>query len=163
MNPLPSALDLLVIGGASLDVYHLSNGQTVHSPGGAGLYTALAAVCSGARAGMFAPRPDPLPEPLMTAAERIEWLGPIVPPDQLPSFEIAHYGGGRAALLNASWGGEMLITPENFPGDQIAAAIIHIAALRTAERQLSFAKHLTSPPLPPSPESTSDSGEGRMP
>src|SRR5512137_321237 len=76
MNPLPSALDLLVIGGASLDVYHLSNGQTVHSPGGAGLYTALAAACSGARTGMFAPRPDPLPEPLKAAAERIEWLGP---------------------------------------------------------------------------------------
>ena len=110
-----SSLDLLVIGGASLDVYHLANGQTVHSPGGAGLYTALAAACSGARAGMFAPRPDPMPEPLQVAAERIEWLGPIVPPDQLPSFEIAHYGGGRAALLNASWGGEMLITPENFP------------------------------------------------
>jgi sugar/nucleoside kinase (ribokinase family) len=142
MNPSSPSLDLLVIGGASLDVYHLSNGQTVHSPGGAGLYTALAAACSGAQTGMFAPRPDPILEPLKTAAERITWLGPIVPPDQLPSFEIAHYGGGRAALLNATWGGEMLLTPGNFPHDQITAAIIHIAALRTAERQLSFAKAL---------------------
>lgn len=137
-------LDVFVIGGASLDTYHLSNGATVHSPGGAGLYTALAAACSGARAGMFAPRPDPMPEPLMNAAERIDWLGPIVPPDQLPSFEIAHYGGGRAALLNASWGGEMLITPETFPRDQVQPNIIHIAALRTAERQLSFARLLKS-------------------
>jgi sugar/nucleoside kinase (ribokinase family) len=143
MNPSHPTLDLLVIGGASLDVYHLSNGQTVHSPGGAGLYTALAAACSGAQTGMFAPRPDPIPTPLQAAAERITWLGPGVPPDQLPSFEIAHYGGGRAALLNATWGGEMLITPENFPGDQItASSIVHIAALRTAERQLNFAKAL---------------------
>jgi hypothetical protein len=160
MNPSPLALDLLVIGGASLDVYHLTNGQTVHSPGGAGLYTALAAACSGVQTGMFAPRPDPMPAPLVTAADRIAWLGPIVPPDQLPGFEIAHYGGGRAALLNASWGGEMLITPENFPGDQIMAPIIHIAALRTAERQLNFAKHLASSPWSPSPKSTDNSGEG---
>ncbi|HTP10442.1 MAG TPA: PfkB family carbohydrate kinase [Anaerolineae bacterium] len=137
-------LDLLVIGGASLDVYHLANGETVRSPGGAGLYTALAAACSGARTGMFAPRPDPMPAPLITATERLEWLGPIVPPDQLPSFEIAHYGGGRAALLNASWGGEMLITPETFPGEHVQSAIIHIAALRTAERQLNFAKRLNT-------------------
>ncbi|CAG0931654.1 hypothetical protein TFLX_02216 [Thermoflexales bacterium] len=142
MDPSHSALELLVIGGASLDVYHLTNNQTVHSPGGAGLYTALAAACSGARVGMFAPRPDPLPEALQPAASRFDWIGPRIPPDQLPRFEIAHYGGGRAALLNASWGGELLITPENFPHEQVTASIIHIAALRTAERQLNFAKRL---------------------
>ena len=140
---LSDKLEILVIGGASLDVYHLANGQTVHSPGGAGLYTALAAACSGARAGMFAPRPDPLPQSLQTADHRLVWIGPSVPPEQLPRFEIAHYGGGRAALLNATWGGEMLLTPENFPRDQFSASIIHIAALRTAERQLNFAKRLT--------------------
>jgi ribokinase len=139
-----TSLDILVIGGASLDVYHLANGQTVHSPGGAGLYTALAATCSGARTGMFAPRPDPMPEPLLAAASRLEWIGPIIPPDQLPRFEIAHYGNGRAALLNASWGGEMSITPETFPHDQVAPSIIHSAALHTAERQLNFAKRLTA-------------------
>jgi sugar/nucleoside kinase (ribokinase family) len=144
MNSKPLPLDLLVIGGASLDVYHLSNGQIVHSPGGAGLYTALAAACSGVRTGMFAPRPDPIPEALRAADERVDWIGPSVPLDQLPRFEIAHYGGGRAALLNASWGGEMLITPETFPGEQIAAFVMHIAALRTAERQLNFAKDFRS-------------------
>ncbi len=142
MNSRQLSLDVLVIGGASLDTYHLANGQTVHSPGGAGLYTSLAAACSGARSGMFAPRPDPMPETLKIAAERIDWRGPIVPPDQLPRFEIAHYGGGRAALLNASWGGEMLITPENFPADQFHARIVHIGALRTAERQLNFVKYI---------------------
>jgi sugar/nucleoside kinase (ribokinase family) len=159
VNPSHLVLDLLVIGGASLDVYHLSSGQTVRSPGGAGLYTSLAAACSGAKTGMFAPRPDPIPEPLKRAAERIAWLGPIVLPDQLPRFEIAHYGGGRAALLNATWGGELLITPENFPHDQITASIIHIAALRTAERQLNFARLLKSSP---SPENRGRAGVGAI-
>ena len=53
---------------------------------------------------MCAPRPDPVPEPLQPAIERIDWFGPVVPPEQLPHFEIAHYGGGKAALLNASLG-----------------------------------------------------------
>jgi len=110
-------LEVLVIGGASLDVLHLPDGQTVHSPGGAGLYTALAAHCSGVRTGMFAPRPDPMPAQLQPAAARLVWLGPIVPPDQLPSFEIAHHGGGRATLVKAAWGGEMLITPDTPPLD----------------------------------------------
>jgi hypothetical protein len=59
LKPLPfnRRLDVLVIGGASLDVLHLQ-AQTVASAGGAGLYTALAAHCAGAKVGMFAPRPD---------------------------------------------------------------------------------------------------------
>ncbi len=134
--------DLFVIGGASLDVLHLSNGQTVRSPGGAGLYTALAAHGAGAKAGMFAPRPDPMPIELQPAADRLTWIGPIVPLDQLPRFEIAHHGSGRATLVDAFWGGEMLIAPETMPVDQLDASIIHIAALRTAERQLNFAKAL---------------------
>ena len=48
MNLAQPSLDLLVVGGASLDIYHLANGQTVHSPGGAGLYTALATACTQA-------------------------------------------------------------------------------------------------------------------
>ena len=68
--------DLLVIGGASLDVLHLSNGQTVRSAGGAGLYTALAAHCAGASVGMFAPKPEPMPDELQLAARRIAWIGP---------------------------------------------------------------------------------------
>ena len=137
-------LEVLVIGGASLDVLHLANGQTAHSPGGAGLYTALAAHCSGVRTGMFAPRPEPMPQQLQPAADRLVWLGPLVSPDQLPSFEIAHHGQGRATLVKAAWGGEMLITPDLLLRDQIKTAIIHIAALRSAERQLNFAKALKS-------------------
>lgn len=140
--PAPTRHDILVIGGASLDVYHLADGRTVHSPGGAGLYTALAAAKAGARAAMFAPYPDPLPPDLQAANSRITWRGPLVPPDQLPRFEIAHHGGGRATLVDAFWGGEMLITAEALTSDQITAPLVHIAALRTAQRQLDFARRL---------------------
>jgi ribokinase len=135
-----SEIDLLVIGGASLDVLHLTDGQTVSTAGGAGLYTALAAARSGARSGMFAPRPDPMPIELQAAADRIKWIGPVVPPDQLPHFEIAHYGQGRAELVNATWGGEMLLTPEMLPGDLLGARFVHVAALRNTDRQFNFAK-----------------------
>ncbi|HET7375071.1 MAG TPA: carbohydrate kinase family protein, partial [Anaerolineae bacterium] len=137
---LDPIFDILVIGGASLDVLHLTNGQTVSAAGGAGLYTALAAARSGARTGMFAPRPDPMPVELQVAADRINWIGPVVPPDQLPHFEIAHYGQGRAALVNATWGGEMLLTPEMLTTEMLDAQIIHIAALRNTDRQYNFAQ-----------------------
>ena len=137
LNP---SYDILVIGGASLDVLHLTNGQTVSAAGGAGLYTALAAARSGVRTAMFAPRPDPMPIELQAAADRINWIGPVVPPDQLPHFEIAHYGQGRAALVNAAWGGEMLLTPEMLPTEMLDAQIIHIAALRNTDRQYNFAQ-----------------------
>ena len=137
--PFNQHLDVLVIGGASLDVLHLA-GQTAASAGGAGLYTALAAQCAGAKVGMFAPRPAPMPAELEPAAERVEWLGPVVPPEQLPHFEIAHYGGGRATLVNATWGAESQLTPNMLPSELRDSAIVHIAALRTAERQLMFAQ-----------------------
>jgi ribokinase len=141
LKPLPfnRCLDVLVIGGASLDVLHLP-GQTVASAGGAGLYTALAAHCAGAKVGMFAPRPAPMPAELEPAAERIVWRGPIVPPEQLPHFEIAQHGGGRATLVNATWGAESRLTPDTLPSELRDSAIVHIAALRTAERQLMFAQ-----------------------
>lgn len=152
---MASTHDLLVIGGASLDVLHLPDGQSVKSPGGAGLYTALAAAKTGARVSMFAPRPEPVPAELQPALYRIDWVGPSVPPDQLPRFEIAHHGGGRATLVDAFWGSEMLITPEALTPDYLTAPLVHIAALRTAERQLNFAKALA-----PSPTHLRFSGAG---
>ncbi len=136
MNP---KIDILVIGGASLDVLHLTNKQTVSTAGGAGLYTALAAARSRVHAGMFAPRPDPMPIELQPAADRLTWIGPGISPDQLPHFEIAHYGQGRAELVNAAWGGEMLLTPEMLPGDLLGARCVHVAALRNTDRQFNFA------------------------
>ncbi len=133
---LPPA-DLLVIGGASLDVLHFA-GQTVPSAGGAGMYTAMAARRAGVRTTIFAPRPDPLPGPLRPVAERVNWLGPVVPPERLPRFEIAHYGGGRAALVDAFWGAEAELTPQSLPSDLSGTPLAHIAALGTTGRQLAF-------------------------
>ncbi|MEW6232145.1 MAG: carbohydrate kinase family protein [Chloroflexota bacterium] len=129
--------ELLVIGGASLDILHFA-GQTSPSAGGAGMYTALAASRSGVRATMLAPRPSPVPVSLQPVAQRIEWLGPAVAPDELPRFEIAHYGGGKAELLNASWGAEARMTPNDLPADLAGYRLVHIAALGTARRQLDF-------------------------
>ncbi|MEA3336433.1 MAG: carbohydrate kinase family protein [Chloroflexota bacterium] len=130
-------VDILVIGGASLDRLHFA-GRTAQSPGGAGLYTAAAAHRAGATVAMLAPRPDPVPRALEPAAERIDWIGPLVPPKDLPHFEIAHYGGGRAELVTARWGAEARLTPQELPGDLSGFSIVHIAALGSAERQLAF-------------------------
>jgi ribokinase len=102
------------------------------------MYTALAAHRAGVKTGLFAPRPEPIPESLYPITERLHWVGPIVSPDDLPRLEIEHHGGGRATLLHASWGAEAQLLPEIMPADITRADIIHIAALSSAERQLMF-------------------------
>ena len=129
--------DLLVIGGASLDLLHFK-GQSARAAGGAGMYTAAAAHRMGAKVSMYAPYPHPMPEPLQPAEERIQWFGMEVAPDELPHFEIAHYGEGKAELLNASWGKEFALDPEKLPQDLSAYEFIHIAAVGSAEHQLGF-------------------------
>jgi len=128
--------DVLVIGGASLDLLHFA-GRSEASAGGAGLYTSLAAARSGARAAMYAPVPDPVPAPLALPRERIHWFGPVVAPEELPRFEIEHHGEGRATLRNAVWGAERELAPEGLPGD-LSGVVIHIGALRDAGRQWTF-------------------------
>jgi ribokinase len=135
-------IDLFVMGTASLDTLHLADGRTAYTAGGAGLYTALAAHRAGARVGLFAPKPEPMPEPLRPAAERLLWYGPMISPDRLPRLEIEHHGGGRATLVAASWGAEAELLPEQLPPVTAGSAIIHIAALSTAQRQLDFLDQL---------------------
>lgn len=135
-------LDVFVIGTASLDTLHLEEGQTVQAAGGAGLYTAVAVQQAGGRAGLFAPRPDPMPEPLQPIAARVTWIGPTISPDELPRLEIAHHGGGKATLVRASWGAEGLLQPDSLPPEMGEAAYIHIAALSSAERQRAFLEAL---------------------
>ncbi|MBN1993900.1 MAG: hypothetical protein JW953_14465 [Anaerolineae bacterium] len=135
------AADVFVIGTASLDVLHLA-GQKVAAAGGAGLYTALAAHCAGAGAGLFAPRPEPMPEPLQPVAERLHWLGPVITPDRLPRLEIEHHGGGQATLRQARWGAEEELIPDTMPAEIAQARIVHLAALSTAQRQLDFLNNL---------------------
>jgi ribokinase len=142
MKTTPSSTEIFVIGVASLDVLHLADGQTVRTTGGAGLYTALAARKSGASAGLFAPRPEPMPDLLRAAADGLRWVGPIVPPDQLPRLEIQHHGQGKATLIDAAWGAESQLTPASMPAEVSAAGIIHLAALSSAARQMEFREAL---------------------
>jgi ribokinase len=130
-----------VVGAASLDTLHFA-GQTVHAAGGAGLYTALAARQSGAATALFAPRPEPMPAELQPVADRLDWLGPVIDPAQLPRLEIEHYGGGQARLVAASWEAETILTPQLLPEVAWQVDFVHIAALSSAERQLAFLETL---------------------
>ncbi len=130
---------LIVIGGASLDVLHF-RGRTVRSAGGAGLYTALAAHRAGARVTMVGPRPEPVPEELAAAAERLDWRGPAVPPERLPSFEIAHLGGGRTELRGASWRAEAELSAATLPAD-LPEGPVYCIPLTDPERQLELVRH----------------------
>jgi ribokinase len=140
-NPRPP---IAVVGGASLDILHF-RGRTEPSIGGAGLYTALAAQRAGAQVTMFAPRPDPMPPQLIPVAERINWVGPSISADDLPSFEIAHYGDGRAELVNARWGAEALLTPENLPDEGLPGSVMYCGPLADPARQLAFVRRFKGP------------------
>lgn len=128
---------ILVVGCASLDTLHIA-GHTYQTIGGAGLYTALAAHCAGARATLLGPRPQPLPALLAPVARRIAWIGPEVAPDALPHLEIAHHGEGRATLVSASWGAEAQLTTNHLPDDLSGYAFVHIAALSSAQKMIDF-------------------------
>lgn len=99
-----------MVGGASLDIIHVA-GQPVATPGGAGLYTALAAARAGVDVTMLAPVPHPMPPELAPALERIRWIGPTVTLDQLPRFEIAYDASGAVTLFNEFLGAEPDMTP----------------------------------------------------
>lgn len=129
---------ILVIGTASVDHLHLVD-QPVHETiGGAGMYTALAASRAGAAVTLFAPRPEPMPALFEPLAARVNWIGPKVSPSDMPRLEIAHYGGGRAELIDASWGAEAKLLAADLPDDLSTYATVHIAALSSAQRQLDF-------------------------
>jgi sugar/nucleoside kinase (ribokinase family) len=142
-------MPLLIIGGVTIDILHLpGRTEPVTAAGGAGMYTALAAArtCAGHRTPtpaqapavtLFAQRPHPLPE-LLRPLTHIPWIGPEIPPDELPRLEIAHYGGGKAALLHAYWGAQAHLTPDALPEDLSAFNFIHLAVMVSPQRQLEF-------------------------
>ncbi len=133
------AAPLVIIGGASLDVLHV-RGRTERSAGGAGLYTALAAQRAGARVTMVGPRPAPMPDELAPAAERVDWRGSEVPPERLPSFEIAHLGGGRTELRGAAWRAEAELSAEGLPAD-LPSGLVFCIGLTDPRRQLELVRH----------------------
>jgi ribokinase len=83
-----------------------------------------------------------MPALLQPVVERITWFGPVIAPEDLPRLEIAHHGAGRATLVNASWGAEWRLTPQDLPSVMHQAACVHSAALSTAQRQLAFVQAL---------------------
>ncbi|HSR33793.1 MAG TPA: PfkB family carbohydrate kinase [Anaerolineae bacterium] len=129
---------LLVIGVASVDRLHLQD-RTEESAGGAGTYTAMAARRCGTQVALFGPRPDPCPEHLRPIAGRLtEWLGPVIPPTQLPRFEIS-YRQGKTEYLQASVGAEVMGSPIMLPTDLSKYDHVHVCALAAnASLQLSF-------------------------
>ena len=128
---------LLVIGQATFDHLHLPD-RTVDSVGGAGMYTAMAARRCGVQVAMFGLCPDPCPERLKPVAGHLtEWLGPAVPPAQLPQFEIS-YRQGKTEYLNASRGAEPMLSPTMLPADLSKFDLLHVTAQSDVNRQLSF-------------------------
>lgn len=127
---------ILIVGGASFDTLHFF-GQTQQAPGGAGLYTALAAHRCGAEAGIFAPRPHPMPISLQPVAECLFWLGPLVAPDQIPRMEIEHNENGTA-YLNLFFGAEATLDPAQLPADLSDYSAVHVIGLGSMQRQLEF-------------------------
>jgi len=129
--------DILVVGTASVDTLHIG-GQMHHTIGGAGLYTALAAQFAGASVTLLAPRPLHMPLAFRAASQRIVWMGPAVPSEDMPRLEIAHHGEGKATLIDAAWGAEAILKTEMLPDDLSRFEIIHIAALSSAQKMLDF-------------------------
>jgi pfkB family carbohydrate kinase len=105
--------------------------------GGAGLYTALAARRAGARVTMLAPRPEPMPAELAPVADRVEWIGHQVPPEDLPHFEIVHDGSGRSTMRRAVWGAEGRLTPAELPHG-VLPEWVYCVPFFEPKRQLEF-------------------------
>jgi sugar/nucleoside kinase (ribokinase family) len=125
---------LSIIGGASLDRLHFS-GRTAQVAGGAGLYTAAAAHQMGTAVTMYAPRPTPMPDLLRPLEDRVEWIGPDIPPEELPHFEITYNEDGKASYERATFGAEMLLDPDCLPEDLSHYGIVHLTPVGSARHQ----------------------------
>ena len=131
------APDVLVIGVVSIDQLHIG-GKSYRTAGGAGMYTAIAVQSVGASVELFAPRPISMPSMLKQVDDCLNWFGPAILSDELPQLEITHHGNDAATLNSLEWGAEFKLDPEDLPSDLSECKIVHLAALRSAERQLHF-------------------------
>jgi len=134
---------LLVVGGASLDIIHVK-GRPVATPGGAGLYTALAAARAGAEVTMLAPLPDPMPAELAPALERIRWVGPKVTLDGLPRFEIAYDDHGAVSFFKEHLGAEPDMTPALLDGIDDMPGCAYCVPFLDARLQQAFVRALAA-------------------
>ncbi len=126
---------LLVVGSPSLDTIHIQ-GQTHQSVGGAGMYMAMAAWRSGLKVSMFGPRPDTIPDVMGDFASRLEvWIGPVIPLEDMPHFEISHQGD-KAVYLNADVESEEQVDFDQLPDDLSKYAGVHITAMGDSAVQM---------------------------
>ena len=134
---------ILIIGGASVDRVR-AEGEPMSTPGGAGLFTALAARQAGANVRFFGFRPDPLPELFAKPASLVPWQGPPCAIEDLPHFEIVYEQDGNARLAAANWGREETLDPSMIGDSLLDSPLIHIAAIHAPELQMHFVKSLRS-------------------
>ncbi len=140
--------NLLVIGGVSRDVLHLVDGSTHHVAGGAGLYVALAAQRAGVKTTLLALRPAPIPEELQNLDARVNWVGPTIAMNAMPSLEIKRFTGGQAELVNAYWGGTLKLSIEHLDLLNTPFDAAYIAPLASDLEQQAFCKALRQRNIP---------------
>lgn len=125
-----------MIGSASLDTLTIE-GTEYSSPGGAGLYTALAAVRCNADVTLYAPYPNPMPAELEFIPDRIDWVGPVVNPAELPRFDIIQKK--ESTIYNSShFGAEENLSTSGLPEDLSNYDIVHVVPLGNPGKQLEF-------------------------
>ena len=129
---------LFIIGSPSLDKLTI-NDELHPSPGGAGLYTALGAIRSGASATLFAPKPKTIPPELSFINDIIEWIGPPISKEQLPRFEIIQCEN-KTVYNHSFFGAEKELKCDDLPQDLSMFDLVHIVPLGNAKQQLSFIK-----------------------
>ena len=119
-------------------------GVPTRTPGGAGLYTALAAARAGADVTMLAPLPDPMPPELAPALDRIRWVGPTVDLDGLPRFEIAYDEHGAVTLFREHLGAEPDMTPALLDGIDELPGCAYCVPFLDAPLQQAFIRALAA-------------------
>lgn len=128
---------ILIVGGASIDTLHLK-ARTVTCPGGAGMYTSMAARRCGINVTMFSPQMNPLSTHLIPISESLtHWIGPEVSPNDFPRFEIS-YKNGNTEYLDTRLDAEADLTPDLLPQDLSIYDIVHLVPLSNAIKQLEF-------------------------
>ena len=139
---MPSRPHILIVGGASVDDLR-AGGESITTPGGAALYTAVAARKAGADVRFFGYKPTPLPALFQDAARGVDWSGPPCAIEDIPHFEIVYDERGDARMARASWGSEDQLDPAMVPDSLLQDVdLIHIAAIHDPSLQMKFVQAL---------------------
>jgi len=127
---------ILIIGSPSIDLIDVNNiSQQV--AGGAGLYTALGAIQSGAEVTLFAPKPIEIPLKLAFVEKKMKWIGPSISQEQLPHFHIIQ-SDSNTIYKEAYFGSEADLDPIILPDDLSEFDIVHIVPLGSTKQQMKF-------------------------